>query len=130
MKVKNFLKAIWELPQNVVGFIVKKACEARCVMVFDDADVYAWDINSGLSLGKYIFVDDIKNVNRVKHEYGHRLQSKKLGWFYLLVIGLPSFLWSWCGNGYRKKTGKSYYGFFTESWADKLGGVNREEEGR
>ena len=28
----------------------------------------------------------------IKHEYGHQKQSLYLGWFYLLIIGIPSFL--------------------------------------
>jgi len=66
----------------------------------------------------------------IKHEYGHQLQSYILGPLYLLVIGLPSGLWCWfiqdLVNKNRKKKGKptlSYYWFYTESWANKLGGV-------
>ena len=70
------------------------------------------------------FTDD------VYHEYGHQIQSKRLGWLYLLIIGLPSISfnildmiihrnWSpldrmrWC------------YKLPWEANADKLGGVDR-----
>lgn len=134
MKLKNFIIATWELPQNILGVIVKKIFKATPYTEYKDATVYSWYVRSGMSLGKYIFVPykyiDPKTyrVQRtIKHEYGHTRQSKYLGWFYLLVIGLLSLIWSQCFKGYREKTGKSYYSFYTEKWADKLGGVERSE---
>ena len=105
-----------------------KVFKAKYRSTYCDAGVYAWDINGGMSLGKYIFVPK-KGVDMdlVKHEYGHTIQSKYLGWFYLLVIGLPSLIWAWCFEEYRRKTNTSYYWFYTERWANKLGGVQAEE---
>ena len=130
--LKRF-ETIWELPQNVLGFIVMKICKATPYIKYEEANVYSWDIEYGLSLGKYIFVPYHKveelaanGVQRhIRHEYGHTMQSKYLGWFYLLAIGLPSLVWSGCFEWYRQKTGISYYDFYSESWADKLGGVDR-----
>ena len=141
MKIKNFIKATWELPQNTLGAIVKAVFNATPCTTYKDATVYSWNINGGMSLGKYIFVPFIeggyvtalgaylskrKVEQFIKHEYGHTVQSKYLGWFYLLVIGLPSLIWAQLFQGYRQKTGKSYYDFYTEKWADKLGGVTRK----
>ena len=126
-KLKKFILATWELPQNILGAIVKKIFKAKYLGHYGYADVYAWDVKGGMSLGSHIFVHKDMGKDTIKHEHGHTIQSRYLGWFYLLVIGLPSFLWAWFGNGYRKKTGKSYYSFYTESWADKLGGVERGE---
>jgi hypothetical protein len=86
-----------------------------------------------MSLGKYIFVP-FENIDPntftvqeyIKHEYGHTMQSKYFGWLYLLVIGLPSLMWAQCFVNYRRRTGKSYYSFYTERWANKLGGVKKE----
>jgi hypothetical protein len=50
-----------------------------------------------------------------------------LGPLYLLVIGLPSLLWAWLGDNYREKHGVSYYDFYTEKWANKLGGAKDDE---
>ncbi|WP_237558582.1 hypothetical protein, partial [Cellulomonas carbonis] len=58
------------------------------------------------------------------HERGHVKQSIYLGWLYLPVIGVPSIIWA----GLRRLglfAGRSYYSFYTESWADRLGGVKR-----
>ena len=139
--MKTVIKSIWELPQNALGFIVKKVCKATHLITYrKDAIVYSWRGSAGMSLGKYIFVpftsEDFvplgpyfimsDNMSRyVRHEYGHTIQSKYLGWFYLLIIGLPSLIWSQCFEWYRRKTGKDYYDFYTEKWADKLGGVER-----
>ena len=133
MKIKNFIKAAWEFPQNALGFIVKNVCKATPYTTYKDANVYSWNINGGLSLGKYIFVPYHKNTKpttkrvqqMIKHEYGHTIQSKYLGWFYLLIIALPSLIWAGCFDWYRTKTGMSYYDFYTESSADFLGGVER-----
>ncbi len=88
MKLKNFVKTTWELPQNILGLIVKKLVEATPYTTYKDANVYSWHINGGMSLGKYIFVPfyelDPANADvqkYIKHEYGHTIQSKYLGWF-------------------------------------------------
>lgn len=132
MKFLNFIKATWGLPQNTLGAIVKKVCKATPITIYKDATVYSWRVAGGMSLGKYIFVPFEKiypnspsQMRYIKHEYGHTVQSKYLGWFYLLVIGLPSLIWAQCFGEYRQKTGKSYYYFYTEKWADRLGGVER-----
>ncbi len=132
MKIKNIIKATWELPQNALGAIVKKACKAEYCTKYKDATVYSWKFKGGMSLGKYIFVPFKRKIlgyweyEYIKHEYGHTVQSKYLGWLYLLVIGASSFIWCNCFEWYRKKTGKSYYWWYTESWANKLGGVKNE----
>lgn len=131
--MKKFIAATWELPQNALGALVRAACKAAPYTTYKDAEVYSWDINGGMSLGKYIFVPfriappNCKRVQEyIKHEYGHTVQSKYLGWFYLLVIGLPSLIWAQCFGWYWSQEGRSYYDFYTESWANKLGGVESE----
>lgn len=131
-KFKSSAKVLWELPQNIVGAIVKKVSGARFCTTYKDANVYTWKMMAGLSLGKYIFTPFEEKHMRfnyvkehIKHEYGHCIQSKMLGWFYLFVIAIPSIIWAGCFNWYREKTGTSYYDFYTESSADRLGGVKR-----
>ena len=67
----------------------------------------------------------------MKHEYGHTIQSRILGPFYLIIIGLPSLI----GNIYDQIAHKNwslkdsciwYYNQPWEKWADKLGGVDRQ----
>lgn len=131
--MKKIIRNIWEFPQNALGFIVKRAFEATPYTKYKDTTVYSWKIRGGMSLGKYIFVpfynldpNTFMVQQYIKHEYGHTRQSKYLGWLYLLVIGLPSLVWAQCFENYRERTGKSYYSFYTERWANKLGGVKEE----
>jgi hypothetical protein len=121
------LRTIWELPQNILGFIVKKIYKAQFVAEYGDAHVYHWKHKKGhsMSLGKYIFLYRPSDIETLKHEYGHTVQSKYLGPLYLIVIGIMSAIWCNFFEGYRKKTGKSYYWFYTESWANKLGDVDK-----
>lgn len=86
---------------------------------------YTWGYNSGISLGDYIIVPRGANENYINHERGHTKQSYMLGWLYLFVIGIPSIVWNVCFREYRRKHNVSYYSFYTEAWADKLGGVKR-----
>ena len=123
MKIKKFIKAIWEFPQNAIGFIVKKIVKAEHVFDLTDACVHYWNIKGGLSLGKYIFVQRDMSWMIIKHEYGHTIQSKYLGWLYLPVIALPSLIWAGFFDEYRRKNNVSYYDFYTEKWANKLVGI-------
>lgn len=129
--MKKILKYIWELPQNLLGLIIKKACKCEEWRVYNDTGVtiYKWNKPGAMSLGNFIFVESgtlelgslwYKN-NLIRHEYGHCLQSRKLGWLYLLIIGAPSFIWAQCFQKYREKKNKSYYDFYTERWANELG---------
>jgi hypothetical protein len=128
MQIKKMLFAIWELPQNIVGWIVMKVFKAKYRSTYRDVGLYYWDIDGGMSLGRYIFLPKKgADMSFLHHEYGHTIQSKYLGWLYLLVIGLPSLIWAWCFEEYRRKTNTSYSWFYTERWADKLGGVQAED---
>ena len=122
----------WEILQNAVAKVVMLMFKAKPIATYEEATVYHWNQQGGMSLGKHIFVDLLEvdntkksHVDYVKHEYGHTVQSKYLGPLYLFVIGLPSLIWAGCFQEYRKKNNISYYSFYTEKWADKLGGVAR-----
>ena len=121
--MKNLLTWIWCFPQMLLGWIVKKVTKA------EKADgYYKWNNPLGsVSLGIYIFLCEGHWGNKtvLKHEQGHMKQSYILGWLYLFVIGLPSLVWCNCFNWYRRKYNVSYYDFYTEKWADRLGGVER-----
>lgn len=127
------IKILWQLPQNLIGLLIKVIGKTPLYTTYKEAKVYTWKLRGGISLGQYIFLsykdESIENFyvqQDIKHEYGHCVQSQYLGWFYLLVIGLPSLIWAQCFDRYRQKNGISYYHFYTEKWADKLGEVVRE----
>lgn len=123
----QILQWTWCLPQNLVGAVVWLCCKLRhdATEPFNGRTVVRWRRFDGVSLGQFVFVNINDGERTVKHEYGHTRQSLMLGWFYLLVIGLPSLIWAGCFDKYRAKHGVSYYKFYTERWADKLGGVER-----
>ena len=121
------LKEIWQFPQNLIGYIVMKVTKSYPGCAYKDAVVFPWYRKDGISLGRYIFVPPTVDEDYVKHEYGHSIQSKYLGWFYLLVVGLPSIIWAGCFKKYRKVHKVNYYSFYTEKWADRLGGVERSK---
>ena len=131
-KFKLAAKDLWELPQNIVGAIVKTVSNAKFCTTYKDVNVYTWGMMAGLSLGKYIFTPfEEKHMKvpfvqtHIKHEYGHCMQSKMLGWFYLFVISIPSLLWA---ATFDVESGTSYYSYYTEKWADGLVGINRSTE--
>lgn len=120
--MKNFILYIWQLPQNLVGLILRLIYKGEDT-IFNDAVVRrAAKMISGISLGKYIIVRQSAREQTIKHEYGHCLQSKRLGWFYLLAVGLPSIMHA----AFCQCRRHSYYDVYPEKWADKLGGVKRK----
>ena len=120
---KQILLWIWCLPQNLVGLIVKHVTKAT-----PRGDHYWFKIKCGsVSLGEYIFLcpGHYGDKKTLRHEKGHRKQSRMLGWLYLPLIALPSIIWAGCFEWYRQKYNVSYYSFYTEAWADKLAGIKR-----
>jgi hypothetical protein len=122
------LLQVWQLPQNLAGlvfgwFLKDKRRHAGLPGIPDDVHVVtASNMYGGISLGNFVYCRAPVYDRMVRHEYGHCLQSRILGPFYLLVIGLPSLLWAlWWTPG--RSVG--YYSFYTERWADRLGGVKR-----
>jgi len=137
--MKKILIYVWQLPQHLLGLLLikttgagKKETSGITWYLFDKNLNWLTRFFSGVSLGRYILLP-YKNETTVKHEYGHSVQSLYLGWFYLLLAGIPSAvfnnLWdrvfhkSWT----REDRNKWYYGRYPEKWADKLGGVKRQE---
>lgn len=115
---------IWQLPQVIAGFFVKLFTGAKYNKELSkniDRRIFTWKLTSGISLSTYyVIVRQGADSNTVKHEKGHTIQSLILGPSYLIIIGLPSIIWA---GLIHKHTSKPYYWFYTEAWADKLGGV-------
>lgn len=129
MSMKSALHIVlylWQLPQNLLGLLFMLFLKpAELVRDTGYARVYrSRRMSGGISLGQYAYVSYIsaKEEDTIRHEgIGHSRQSRMLGPLYLPVIGLPSLIWT---QIYRL-CGKSYYWFYTERWADRLGGVER-----
>lgn len=99
----------------LIYFITRKLKPCHKV---GDVRIYKTKKIEGLSLGFFILLDpDIKEGTWiVKHEFGHIIQSRILGWFYVPVVLIPSYLWFRFGD----YDVKSYYDFYTERWANEL----------
>lgn len=136
MKFWNF---IWQLPQNLLGFIITRFRNRVMYVKIDNNYVLIYFVKhfnySAVSLGNYLIFDYFyygkEKETMIRHEMGHQKQSQKLGWLYLLVVGLPSltrniyhriFHKKW--NNFKKQ--RWYYGGYPEKQADKLGGVKRQ----
>lgn len=122
------IKYIHQLPQNLLGLIVYLV-NIKSVKRVYESSLNVWYYTAkhvsdkGISLGRYIFIDSDRELtlNTIRHERGHQKQSLYLGWLYLIVIGLPSLI----GNILHRYIEFDYYSQLWESWADKLGGVER-----
>lgn len=112
--MKRLILYLWELPQNLLGLLLVAYFQAEK----KEGYLFSKGLSGAISLGRYIITSN-EDETVIKHEQGHQKQSRLLGWLYLLVIGLPSILWAM----FHGKL--DYYSFYTERWADKLGGVER-----
>lgn len=119
------LRYIWELPQNLLGLLLRAIYKGEDTEYKDVVVRRSLKMQGGISLGRYIIVSRFASKTTVMHEYGHCLQSRRLGWLYLLVIGLPSIIWAGLYGSVVKSTKNGYYRWYTEKWADRLGGVER-----
>lgn len=121
---------IWQLPQNIIGFVMSliwRTKVTRDVEMRDGIDTgvtfYMYPYNS-VSLGDYRFIRHNSGDLTYRHENGHSHQSRMLGPLYLIVVGLPSVIRNLI---WRTSYGKThdYYSGYPESWADDLAGIER-----
>lgn len=141
MNLKNSILYVWQILQNLIGLIFVLIMKEDKMIILDNGNkvYFSNKMSGGISLGKYSVIDayywrkykgnieDIKNSDVVRHEgIGHGTQSKWLGPLYLLIIGLPSIIWATLYGWIIPYSKNGYYKFYTEKWADKLGGINRK----
>ncbi len=129
--MKLLVTFIWQLPQNLVGLLLIWWYGRKRVQRSGGGlkeTVMIWTVKGmpgAISLGNIVLMSPAcrDNMQTVCHELGHCKQSVILGPLYLIVIGLPSLLWAVTHHHIAQK--RSYYWFYTERWADRLGGVCR-----
>jgi hypothetical protein len=119
--MRHLLFYIWQLPQNLVGLLLRFTYHGNDVEHNGIIVRRSKRMRGGISLGKYIIVNQFASKNTLLHEYGHCKQSIYLGWLYLIIIGLQSIAHA----ALCKCKNHSYYDMWFEKWADKLGGVIR-----
>lgn len=120
----SVLMYIWQLPQHLLGLLLLLTFKGQRESYKGVTYYYCKRLKGGISLGKYILLGNHREKD-IFHEYGHCKQSLRLGWLYLLVIGVPSLVWATIYGRATRQTLNGYYKFYTERWADKLGGVER-----
>lgn len=127
--LNTLLQWTWCLPQNILGLFVFLYTKLRKAKTepYNGALVTKWDYCGGVSLGQFIFVWKGASESTIKHEYGHYIDSNCLGPLYLIVIGLPSLIWCEFFKKYRTTHKKSYYDFYTEYRAERLGETKRND---
>ena len=120
------LLQIWQLPQNLVGLVFgwflkgKERHPGLQGIPGNIRLISGGNMHGGISLGNFVYFRKPAYDRLLRHESGHCRQSRILGPFYLLVIGLPSLLWALWWHPGRPVP---YSWFYTERWADRLGGV-------
>ena len=112
----------WGLPQTLIGFIVFLICLQQPHGIYHGCITTRWNNRGSLGMGMFLFLGSEDPQVRV-HEFGHSVQSLILGPLFLPIMGIPSFLW--CNlapcRRLRKEKGVSYYRFYPESTANRLG---------
>lgn len=131
----NALLAIWILPQWITGILCWLIFRNGKLYYNEDAKILVIRVNKGYlfgnaccSLGPIIFTTPECNENTIKHETGHSVQSLMFGWFFHIVVSLPSivlFLYKRLTN----KDQKFYHSHWPENHADKCGHVDVSEYG-
>lgn len=136
---KNILLYAWQLPQNLLGALMfwwyRRNSKIFKGTFRDIRVLYSDRMRGGLSLGEYVilpfsagwlpecsWLKDVDNLHR--HEWGHSWQSRLLGWLYLPFVGFQSLAHAFLHEPYCGD--KEYHHFWTERWADRLGGVERD----
>ncbi|MDP2315683.1 MAG: hypothetical protein Q8P41_22485 [Pseudomonadota bacterium] len=127
-RLLRLLTWTWCLPTTLVGLVagwVAVTFLAGHAAAFRGATVVRSRHLRGVGavcLGPVILVADTATPELVAHEWGHFRQHLRLGALYLLVIGIPSATHAvW--HRLRGGTFPEYFHFWTEAWADHLGGV-------
>ena len=133
-KALEILLYLWQLPQNllglllilILGWVIPIDMRGNNHSLPSSLLFLHSKMKGGISLGRYIILAGRydTDINTWYHERGHSIQSMILGPLYILVIGLPSLIHA-AFYRYDAAHPDIYYRFFTEKWADRLGGVNR-----
>ena len=124
------IRFIWQLPQNIIALIyyyyllLSKQLIVPTLGKHDKVKIYTKKSPGCVTLGDYIFLSPMSSNHTLKHELGHAKQSLILGPLYLIIIGIPSIVWAMLHKVIAPN--KSYYWFYTESIANKLGKTDVE----
>lgn len=132
----RILLTIWQLPQILLARIFVRKGKYEYLWTADGVDVYFGNGIDGISLGDRIVINPncYEGLWLAKHEFGHVIQSRILGWFYIPIILIPSLLWYIfvtsvpdVYNVSEKESTRMYYLFYTEKWANRIMRIDIED---
>ena len=119
-KLLKFLESL-EFIQNSIG---KREVEQNNLLLshtFKDSEIYYIKHDDSHCCGKYIFINLNEDGGQIlRHEYGHRIQSKILGMFFYPLIFIPSWVHFLFWKKFRNNNWDGYYSFYCEKWANIL----------
>lgn len=134
--MKKFLEVLkftglflWQLPQNIVALCMMPFMGELRLVSYKNYN-YCFEsekMNGNISLGSFCYLSEWSSdcEETIAHEQiGHVKQSHILGPLYLIIIGIPSFVWS---KTFRLLGFKNYYRFYTEAWANSIAGLDYVE---
>lgn len=161
--ISLLLRHSWELPQTLLGNILSQFrntfWQIDRVELFSGVGYsisYNHSHNSGISLGNFInvntynkrIVDFQKEVIQeplLMHEYGHTIDSRRFGFLYLFVIGIPSLIsairahqvenqpqgvsshyYFWCERRANRNAANYFSKYFSVDWATSYKGYTIE----
>lgn len=123
--------SLWQLPQIIVGLVLLLIFRNKEKYTNPHNHVSVWNINSGrvfgtacFSTGPIIVTCEGASEDTLKHETGHSLSSIRLGWFYHIIISIPSICFFWYRK-IKKKDMDWYYSCWTEAFAERNGMTDR-----
>lgn len=128
--MKQLILWTWCLPQTFVGWLVylanrpimleKEKYRGVTFVKLDNSANF-----SGVALGAFVLLKNKHwRLRHIKHEYGHVVQGYRLGWLYLVTVGIRS---AWL-NKNQDKLDKDYFEYWPENSADKLGKVSDSDK--
>ena len=125
--VFTLLQCTWSILQTLAGAFMFLVLIRREHFIYRGCVVTVWKRRDSASVGIFIFISDTLEGRQRKevivHEYGHAVQSVILGPLYPFIISIPSAVWCLTPKYIRMRNEKgiSYYSFYTEKWANRLG---------
>lgn len=140
-KLKEIASWLWQCPQHLLALCLRayykgEDTAGKALVDTKITEELASDtlvrtsekMKGGISLGKYIIIEDTATRTTIAHEMGHSKQSKILGPLYLIAVGIPSALRAsvFSGKNCEGKDNWFYYGRYPENWADKIAGITRD----
>lgn len=93
--ILSLIRWIWQFPQNILALCLESVFYAvsyrenkfnNITLIVNN--VLLWT----LSLGDYMFIHRLSDIEDIKHEQGHHELSILLGPLYLVIIGIPRLL--------------------------------------